>query len=278
MRATTPNFIHEIGLTLSGGGAKGIAHIGVLRALIDNNIRPTIISGTSAGSIFGTLYAAGMNPNDMEQFVADSSFLKIFRVIGLPSAGFVKLHYLKERLAEFIKIDSFEALEYELYVCATNLNHGKAVHFNTGELFDRVVASCSVPWLFKPVEINGELYADGGITNNMPCDIIRDKCRVLIGSNVKPKVVVQSNKDLDSLMGITQRCADLSLWTNSKPNVKLLDIYIAPEAVHEFSFFNIRKSHELTTIGYEETMRQLPKIQRIIAEKAESAESAFHVA
>jgi NTE family protein len=211
-----------------------------------------------------------MTPDDMEKFVADSSFTKIFRVVGMPGAGFVRLDYLKERLSEFIKKDDFAALEHELYICATNLNYGRPVHFNEGTLFDKIMASCSVPWLFKPVEIDGNLYADGGITNNMPAQIIRPKCRVLIGSNVKPKVVVQSNKDLDSFMGITQRCADLSLWTNSKPNVKALDVYIAPEKIHEFSFFNVRKTPELAMVGYEETMLLMPKIKELIEAKVTS--------
>ena len=262
--------IHDIGITLSGGGAKGIAHIGVLRALLECNVHPTIISGTSAGSIIGVLYAAGMSPDDMEKFVADSSFIKIFRMVGLPGAGFVRIDYLRERLSEFIKTDNFNALNYELYICATNLNYGRPVHFNEGTLLDKIMASCSVPWLFKPIEIDGHLYADGGITNNLPAQIIRPKCRILIGSNVKPKVIVQSNQELDSFMGITQRCADLSLWTNSKPNIKALDVYIAPEKIHEFSFFNIRKTHELAMVGYEETMRLMPTIKELIATKVES--------
>ena len=260
---------HKIGLVLSGGGAKGIAHIGVLRALLDNDIHPTIVSGTSAGSIVGALYAAGTTTEGMMQMVTDTSMMKIFRLFGIPGSGLVKLDYLKERLAAFIKQDNFEDLKYPLFVCATNLNHGKAVYFNSGTLFDKVVASCSVPWLFKPLEIDGELYVDGGITNNMPASILRDKCNVLIGSNVKPKVHVQSNKQLDTFMGITQRVIDLSLWTNSKPNVKLLDVYIAPEKVNDFSFFSLTKVKELCDIGYEETIKQMPKLKKIIAEKTE---------
>ena len=260
---------HKIGLTLSGGGAKGIAHIGVLRALLDNGIEPTLISATSAGSIIGALYAAGVSTDDMEKLISDSSLMKIFRLVGIPGAGLVKLDYLRERLAEFIKEDSFEALDYELYVCATNLNQGKAVCFNTGTLFDKIVASCSVPWLFKPLEINGELYVDGGIMNNMPAAIIREKCDILIGSNVKPKVHVESNKDLDTFMGVTQRVADLTLWTNSMPNVKLLDVYIAPEKVNDFSFFSMSKVKELCDIGYAETMNHIPKLQYLIAGKRE---------
>jgi NTE family protein len=260
---------YKIGLTLSGGGAKGIAHIGVIRALIENGVIPTIVSGTSAGSIVGALYAAGASPDDMERMISDSSMLKIFRVVGLPGAGLVRLDYLTERLAEFIPKDSFEALRMPFYVCATNLNYGRATHFNTGTLFDKITASCAVPWLFKPVVIDGELYADGGITNNLPAAIIREKCEILIGSNVKPKVVVKSNNDLDTFMGITQRLVDLSLWTNSKPNVKLLDVYVAPEKVSEFSFFSMGKVKELCAIGYDEAMKQMPKIKRVIETKTE---------
>ena len=260
---------HKIGIALSGGGAKGIAHIGVIRALLENGIEPTIVSGTSAGSIIGSLYAAGVSTDNMEKLIADSSIMKIFRVVGIPGSGLVKLDYLKERLAEFIPEDSFESLNFPLFVCATNLNQGKAVYFSAGTIFDKVVASCSVPWLFKPIEIDGQMYVDGGITNNMPASILRDKCDILIGSNVKPKVHVQSNKDLDTFMGITQRVVDLSLWTNSKPNIKLLDVYIAPEKVNDFSFFSMTKVKELCEIGYDEAMNQMPKLKQILSTKNE---------
>ena len=259
--------IYHIGLTLSGGGAKGIAHIGVIQALLENNIRPEIVSGTSAGSIFGALYAAGVSPDDMAYSVNNSSFYKIFRLVGIPGTGFVKLDYLKEKLAELIPKDSFESLKHPLYICATNLNLGRPVLFNSGTLFDKVIASCSVPWLFQPIEIDGDLYCDGGITNNLPANAIREQCDILIGSNVKPKVILQSNNDLNSFMNLTQRVTDLSLWTNSKPNVKMLDIYIAPEKIREFSSFNMKKTKELCEIGYEETMRMMPRIHQVLEEK-----------
>jgi NTE family protein len=261
---------YSIGLTLSGGGAKGIAHIGVIQALLDNNIVPEIISGTSAGSIIGSLYAAGVEPDDMIHAVNDSSFFKVFRIVGIPGAGLIKLDYLKERMKDFIKEDSFEALKHPMNICATNLNLGRPVIFNSGTLYDKIMASCAVPWLFKPVIIDGQLFADGGITNNMPAQAIRDKCEVLIGCNVKPKIVVQSNNDLDSFMGITQRCVDLSLWTNSKPNVKSLDVYIAPEKIHTFSSFNMRRTKEMCEVGYEETMKNMPKLLQVLKEKADA--------
>jgi NTE family protein len=262
------NPTYRIGLTLSGGGAKGIAHIGVIKALLENNIHPEIISGSSAGSIIGALYAADISTDDMIQAVSSATFYKIFRLVGIPGVGFVKLDYLKEKLAEHVKTDSFEALKRPLYVCATNLNLGRPVLFNSGTLFDKVMASCAVPWLFNPIEIDGHLYADGGITNNLPANAIREQCDVLIGSNVKPKVVVQENRDLNSFLTIAQRVTDLSLWTNSKPNVKLLDVYIAPEKIRDMGSFNIGKTKEFCEVGYEETMNQMPKIKAILAENA----------
>jgi NTE family protein len=260
---------YPIGLTLSGGGAKGIAHIGVIQALLDNNIKPEIISGTSAGSIIGSLYAAGVSPDDMIYAVNDSSFFKVFRIVGIPGAGLIKLDYLRERMADFIKVDNFNALKYEMNICATNMNIGKPIIFNSGTLFDKIMASCAVPWLFKPIIIEGQMFADGGITNNMPAQAIRDRCDVLIGCNVKPKLEISENNDLDSFMGITQRCVDLSLWTNSKPNVKCLDVYIAPEKLQGFSSFNMKRTKEMCEVGYEETMKHLPKLLKIIEEKQE---------
>jgi NTE family protein len=262
------NPTYRIGLTLSGGGAKGIAHIGVIKALLENDIHPEIISGASAGSIIGALYAADISTDDMIYTVSSASFFKIFRLVGIPGVGLVKLDYLREKLQETVKVDSFEALKHPLYVCATNLNLGRPILFHSGTLFDKVLASCSVPWLFNPIVIDGHLYADGGITNNLPANAIREKCDILIGSNVKPKVVVQENKDLNSFLTIAQRVTDLSLWTNSKPNVKLLDVYIAPEKIRDMSSFNIGKTKEFCEVGYEETMKQMPKIKAILADNS----------
>jgi len=254
----------RIGIAFSGGGAKGIAHIGVLKALLENGIVPDVVSGTSAGSIMGAMYAAGRTTDEMETFIKDTSIVKIFRLVGMPGAGLVRLAYLKERLAEFLHEDSFEALKLPLFVCATNLNLGKAVFFSSGPLYDIVIASCSVPWLFKPVEIGGSLYADGGIVCNLPATPIRPLCDMLIGSNVKPKVRIEENKELQTFVGISQRVADLGLWTNSKPNIKLCDVYIASEKVNEFSFFNLRKTKELVDIGYEAAMEQMPKLLKLL--------------
>jgi NTE family protein len=259
----------KIGIALSGGGAKGVAHIGVIKALQEANIVPEVIAGTSAGSIVGALYAAGCSTEDMISFVKDGNFFKIFRVIGLPGAGVIKLTVLTDRLREFIAEDSFEALEKKLYVCTTNLNLGRAVFFDSGSLFDVVMASCAVPWIFKPVEINGHIHADGGMMNNLPSEVIRPLCDVLIGSNVKPKIIINNNQELNTFYGITTRLMDLGLWANTKAGVKICDVYIAPPKIHEYSSFLVRRVDEMVEIGYEATMQQLPKLRQVLARVGE---------
>ncbi len=257
----------KIGLALSGGGAKGIMHIGVLRALLENNIKPEIVSGTSAGSIVGAAYTAGYLPDDIEKMMGNTTWFKILRSVRMPGVGMIKMDYLHSRLQDVIPRDNFDALEIPFYVCATNLNAGTAVIFNEGTLFDKVMASCAVPWLFKPILIDGQMYADGGITNNLPAKAIRDKCDILIGSNVKPKVRIDNNKELDSWMGITQRCFELAMWSSVKQNVKVLDVYIAPEKVLDMSVFEIRRTKEMIEIGYEETLLHIDEIHTLIKQK-----------
>ena len=120
----------RIGLALSGGGARGIAHIGVLQALEEQGIFPEVISGASAGAIVGALYAAGKTPEEIMEFVRKASFFKMFKV-AIPFSGLTKLTYLRDKLAESIPEDRFEALEKKLFVAIANLNnsHHVAVFF-----------------------------------------------------------------------------------------------------------------------------------------------------
>lgn len=251
---------YKIGLSLSGGGARGIAHIGVIQALLENGIEPEIVSGTSAGSIVGALYAAGCSVEAMQSFVEDSRIFKMFRFGGFKSGGLVKLTYLQERLTQFIKQDSFESLKKPLYVCAANLNTGEGVLFHQGKLFEVVMASCAVPGFFTPVEINGDVYIDGGIVLNLPAEKIREQCKVLIGVNVRPNVAVSDNRQFQSFLGIADRVMELLLWNNVERHANLCDIFIAPAALKAFNSFDLTKSRALIEVGYHATIEKIPEI------------------
>ncbi len=251
----------EIGLVLSGGGARGIAHIGVLKALNELNIHPTVISGTSAGSIIGVLYAMGLSSQDMIDFVGHSSLWKFFR-FEWSAGGLSNLNYLKERLIQIGIPPNFEDLQKKLYVTATNLTKGKTEIFHEGPLLDTILASCSIPLVFKPVIINGDRYADGGILNNLPASAIISKVHRILGVNVIP-LSGNDDKDYQSSVQVAQRCFELFMNANTQPELIACDFVIEPK-VQDFYLFSLPKFNLIHDIGYETTMAQAEQIQKAL--------------
>lgn len=245
----------KVGISLSGGGARGIAHIGVLQALQEYGIEPEMVVGCSAGAIVGALYAAGASTDTMRQFVKDSSMWKLIN-FGLPSGGLTQLTALKQRLAEFIEVDSFESLKKPLYVGISNLNTGKIVVRHRGELFVVVQASSSIPLVFQPIEIDGQLYVDGGLLCNMPVAPIRKQVDFVIGVNVMPRVHA-ANRSVNSFMGVAARCFELAVWANTQSEAKKCDLLIEPKEVSEYHLFQFNKQEELYRIGYESAKNSL---------------------
>lgn len=252
---------HDIGLVLSGGGVRGIAHIGVLKALNELNIHPSVISGTSAGAIIGVLYAMGLSSQEMIDFVSHSSLWKFFR-FEWSAGGLSNLNYLKERLIQIGIPQNFDDLQKKLFVTATNLTKGKTEIFHEGPLLDTILASCSIPLVFKPVNINGDRYADGGILNNLPASAITSQAHRLIGVNVIP-LSVDEDKDYQSSKQVAQRCFELFMNANTQPELTACDVVIEPK-VQEFYLFSLPKFNLIHDIGYETTMAQANQIQKAL--------------
>jgi NTE family protein len=248
----------KVGLSLSGGGARGFAHIGVIQALLEDGIQPDAISGASAGSVVGALYAAGYSPEEMLQFVKESNFLKLMK-FGIPSGGLSKLTYLRERLSTVIDEDDFAGLKYPLSVAITNLNNGVLEIKEEGPLYDVIMASCSVPLVFQPVELDKKLYVDGGLLCNLPVQPLRDKMDFVIGVNLVPPVDVD-HKTLSGVMSIAHRCFDLSIWANTQPQCELCDVLMEPKGITDFTIFQFNKYKEIYKVGYESAKAQMPTI------------------
>lgn len=273
MWSTFPSFITEfistvlaekrsIGIALSGGGARGIAHIGVLQALEDNDCVPAVLSGASAGAITGALYAAGRKPSEILDFVKQASLFKLFKV-GLPYSGLTKLTYLRDKLADYISEDSFEALQKKLFVAIVNLNTGQCEMRSQGRLFDVVTASSSIPLVFQPVEIDGQLFVDGGLLDNMPVEPLKPHVDVTIAVNVMPQVEVP-NKAIQNVFGIAQRCFDLGILANTLPNIQRCDLLVEPKEVHQFNIFQLNRYQQLYDIGYEAMMASIPALKALL--------------
>lgn len=264
----------KIGLCLSGGGAKGIAHIGVLKAFRETGIFPDVVAGTSAGSVVGALYAAGKTPEEMIDFVRDGSLFKIYKVI-MPSDGLTKLTYLKEKLQAVIPEDRFEGLTRPLHVAVTNLITGNVEIKNSGPLFDVIMASSSIPLVFSPVEIDGQIYVDGGMLANFPVQPLIGQSDVIIGVNLMPQEPI-SEKSVQNIIGIATRCFSLSVWSNTQPQLRHCDLVISPPNIEQYNIFQFSRYKELVELGYEAALDRIPELLEIIdtarKEKKKAAE------
>lgn len=248
----------KIGISLSGGGARGVAHIGALKALLEAGIVPEVISGASAGSVVGVLYAAGYSPDEMLAFVDESKFYKLV-TFGLPTAGFTKLTYLRERLEEAITIDDFSNLKLPLHVAITNLLNGELEIRSSGQLIDVIVASCSIPLVFQPIEIDDSLYVDGGLMSNMPVEALLPEADFIIGINLMPRDLIKK-KDVSNMVGIAQRCFDLSIVNNTELNADQCNWLIEPEGIGDIGVFQFTRYKKIFEIGYETVKKQIDGI------------------
>ncbi|MEM1215229.1 MAG: patatin-like phospholipase family protein [Bacteroidota bacterium] len=256
-----------IGISLSGGGARGIAHIGVLQALAEAEIEIDIVAGASAGSIVGAMYAAGLSPQQMLAAIKESNFLKLVK-FGLPNMGITKLDYLSERLTGVIPNDSFASLKKPLYVAITNANTGKLEIVSDGPLYQVLMASCCIPLLFQPIEIAGQLYIDGGILSNLPVTPIRDKADFVIGVNVVPQQIIPSD-ELTGFFTLSFRVFDLGILSNSRPESARCDHLIEPARLGEYGVMQFHKYEEIYQLGYDTARAQIRRIQAAIDRKAE---------
>ena len=246
---------YKLGIALSGGGVRGFAHLGILKALNEKDIYPDIISGTSAGALAGIFYADGYSPDESFEIFYDNSIFK-FTELGLPKKGFLSIDKVSKILRKHIKAKTFEELEKPLTVAASNLTDGKVEYFNSGDIIDKVVASASIPVLFKPRIINGKTFVDGGVFDNLPVAPIKDKCDKLIASHVNP---VGKQEKLDSILQIAERTFHLAVSSKLSEKSKDCDLFIEPEILRKYGILSIGKGKEIFEVGYKATLELLEK-------------------
>lgn len=243
----------RIGISLSGGGVRGIAHLGVLKALNKHHIFPDEVSGVSAGAIAGAFYCDGQKPDDILKIFDQTSLFKFAR-LGIPHKGFMTMDKVENILKENLNADTFDQLKIPLTVAASNLTEGIVEYFNSGGIAKKVVASASIPVVFKPIEINGNLYADGGIFDNLPVDPLLKNCNKIIGSHVNP---LEKKEDFDGMIDIAERVFHLAIASSVHDNSKDCDLFIEIPELRKFSLLKVENIHEIFEIGYKSTLNIL---------------------
>ena len=255
----------SLGLALSGGGTRGLVHVGVLQALEEHDIRPSIISGTSAGSIVGALYVHGYSPAEIRELAYGQRLTRVLS-LKVPYSGFVRHTFLRKLLEKLLPSNDFSNCSIPFKVAIANLNSGKVEVYDEGPLIDYVIASSSVPVLFEPVEIGDNRYVDGGLLMNLPASPIKEDCDVLIGVNLVPLTPVPKSQ-LKSVLSIGTRCFDLAALNNIMPQFDYCDLVIDPKEINDYSRFNFSQLEEMYDIGYREAMKHMDTIKSMLAPK-----------
>ena len=275
----------RVGLVLGGGGARGIAHVGVLKMLQELRVPVDCVAGTSMGSIIGGLYAAGMTPEEMTETVQRIDWPAAFtdgppradlpfrtkqeqRVlltnngvgikdgqVQLPQGllqGQNLLLLLQELSLPAAKIRDFDQLRVPYRAVATDLATGAPVVLKSGDLAMAMRASMSIPSALVPVELDGKLLVDGGVSDNIPVDVVREFCRpdVIIAVDVGAPLAPAS--ELNSLLSITGQLTTILTVRNAQQQIKTLgrrDILITPD-LRDLSSLAFARSREAVTIGY----------------------------
>jgi NTE family protein len=256
---------YNTGLVLSGGGARGFAHLGVLEALNEAGIFPDVISGTSAGALVGVLYSDGYKPKEILKILNSSSMLRYMRPT-VPRAGLLQISGITKILDSHLKAKNFNELKIPLYVSATDLNNAVPVYFSEGELIDKVIASASIPVLFNPVVIDNIHYVDGGVLDNLPLKPIEGLCSFMIGSFVNP---VGREETISGLLQIAERTFMVSMSKEIRDKSKKFDLFIAPAELKNYKILDPEKGPELFEIGYNATIKKLqdPEVKEILCQK-----------
>ncbi len=246
------------GLALSGGGAKGFAHIGVLLAFERFGMKPDVISGVSAGSIAAALYGAGLTPKEMLECFLEFGRFSDFTEWAVPKSGFFKLDKFGKILEQWLPFATLEEIKIPTVICATDFDHGKSVGWASGEIVPRVLASCSIPIVFKPIRINGINYVDGGVLRNLPAWAIRRHCSTLFGSNCSP--LNRHYRFKSSIIDIAIRSYQLTTKANTLQDLNLCDYVIQTPKTAETKVFDISQMRKVALYGYEEASKVLEKL------------------
>lgn len=239
---TTP--VHFI---LSGGGARGFAHLGVIKAFQEIGIQPASYSGTSAGALVGALLGAGYSPDYILEFILKQGLSNYLR-FAFNRMGLFSMERVEKILKELIPHDRFENLTTPVSVCATNLTSGKSVYFDSGELIRPILASCCLPGIFEPIIMGGNTYVDGGVLNNLPVEPTLGKLGIRVAVNVTPRV---DHLPIHTAKDVLMKTFYLSISQQSDLQSKRCDLVIEPKEIIRYEGLSLKNAREMFDIGYQ---------------------------
>ncbi len=232
------------GLALSGGGARAIAHLGLLKFLEEKKVSIHLLSGTSAGALIATLWAKGYAAQEILEIFQKFSFREILQYNF--SRGFFSQKKLYKTLENFFPKNDFSALSKRVFIACTDLKSAKSIYFSEGKLIEPLLGTLAIPPLMKPIEFNDYQLLDGGILDNLPAKTIRPYCDVLLASHCNPA----SHKATQTMREAIERSFVLVVAQNIKPVQEIAEYFFEPPQLADFRFADLKKLPLIFEIAY----------------------------
>lgn len=245
-----------LGLVLSGGGVRGMAHIGVIKVMEELGISADYVAGTSAGALVGAFYAAGYSADEMLAFFQNTPLFS-FQNLSFKKNGWVDIEKLMPAFQTFFPEDSFESLQRKLYVTATDLLKPSCTIFESGKLIERILASAAIPLVFTPVKMDNSIYVDGGISNNFPIEPLLPHCSQIIGVYVNP-IVEMKETDISSRLGVLERAYHIGIALPAVSKFEQCTIFISPEELTAYKSLDKKHISTIYEIGYKAAKKMIP--------------------
>ncbi|SHK72324.1 patatin-like phospholipase family protein [Hymenobacter psychrotolerans] len=257
---TTP--VKGLALALSGGGARGIAHLGVLAALDELQLPIAHLAGVSSGAIAGAFYAAGFAPREILRLFMGVRITRLTRM-AFSRYGLLDLRAVQQLFAQHLGADcTFADLKTPLTLVATDLAEGASVYFSEGPLIQPLLASSAVPVLYRPVEYQGRQLVDGGLLNNLPVDALLGRGRPVVAVNCIP---TNRSGRVAGFRSLVERTLNLIIGANSMLSKLQCDLLLEPEELRAYRPLDYRRGQELFDIGYRHTLAQAAELTALAA-------------
>jgi NTE family protein len=238
--------VHTIGIVLSGGGARGVAHLGILKALEEFGLQISAISGTSAGAIAGAFYARGYSCKEILEIIKKGHFFSFSNLL-LEKQGFFSMKGFEKIYSKYFPTNNFSDLKMPLHVAATDILKGEIVYFSSGDLSQALMASSCIPVVFQPVSYANTMFVDGGILNNFPVEPLIGSCDKIIGSYVNS---IKQEVTAIHMNTIMDRSFHLALSSSVRNKIELCDFFIEPPDMSQFSILDLKRVDEIYDYGY----------------------------
>lgn len=259
--------VKKIGLALGGGGAKGLTHIGIIKALLNANIKIDFIAGTSMGALVGGWYAATGDIKSLENFILNIKKTDIFpikEIIKRKDGALFKGESIADKLRKELKNSKIEELKIPFVAMATDAKNGEEVRLKNGDLVDAIRASIALPIVFAPVAIDGQSLMDGGLVNPVPADVVKDMgADYVIAIDVSSRWLMAPEElaTTRDIYHVVSSALSIIEYQIAKNILKSADLVLRPPVLN-YTWLEFGKAEEIIKIGKRELELNLKEIRR----------------